>query len=193
MADVAPVSVNYSRLHKAAEKLGLTTDDVNNVLELSMNDTATWANKEAAKQLAQSLKVPYRSMRKRVRAKKGGRGRDAKIWFGVNEVSLRYLNPKQNGGGVTTTAKTVPGAFIGGYKLSLGVFKRTGEKRAMKSGASKGKKREVIEKQTLDIGDQSIALLEGSIVQQVETYYMDRIIFHFGRAAGPEATPLNLK
>jgi len=186
-------SIDFNDLHKAAEKMGLTEQDLNNIIRLAMDDTAKWANKQAAKRLGHTLKVPYPAMRKRVKAKKSGQGRDAKVWFGLNEISLRYLKPKEDSSGVTTTAKSVPGAFIGGYKLGLGVFKRTGEKREMKSGRYKGKKREVIEKQTLSIVGEAEAVLSTIVTEEVNDYYLERIVHYFGRHAGPNAEPLNLK
>lgn len=185
-------SIDWKELHNAAEKMGLTGQDVNNMLRLAMDDTAKWANKQAAKRLGQTLKVPYPAIRKRVKAKKSGQDRDANVWFGLNAVSLRYLKPKEDSSGVTTTAKSVPGAFIGGYKLNLGVFKRTGEKREMKSGRYKGKKREVIEKQKLSIVDQAEAVLSTIVTEEVNNYYMERVVHYFGRHAGPNAEPINL-
>ena len=186
-------SIDLRELHKAAEKMGLTHEDVQNILRLAMDDTARWANKQAAKRLGNELKVPYPAMRKRVKAKKSGQGKDAKVWFGINAVSLKYLKPKQTGDGVSTTAKSVPGAFIGGYELGLNVFKRTGEKRVMKRGRSKGKVREVIEKQELTIADEATEILSTVVTEEVNDYYLERVVHYYGRTAGPEAQPLKLK
>lgn len=183
MSASGPITFDVSELEKVAASMGLFEDDVKEILRLAMDDTAMWANKESAKDLGRALSVPYPVMRKRIKAKKSGVGKDARIWYGINAVGLKYLKPKQDGAGVTTTAKSIPGAFIV-PKLNSHVFKRTGEKRTMTRGNYRGQVREVIAKQELSVADQATVILGAIVTPKVSAYFMDRLFFYLDRFGG---------
>ena len=194
MTAQAPITFEVQELEKVAVSLGLDAEHLKEILRLAMDETAMWANKESAKELGQALSVPYPAMRKRIKAKRVGRGMSARIWYGINALDLKYLKPKQNGSGVTTKAKTVPGAFIGSYeKLNSHVYKRTGEKREMRRGTYRGKVREVIAKQSLDINQTAGLVLENLVTPKVADHFMDRLFFYLDRFSGKaEGTSRNL-
>ena len=178
-----PITFDYSQLEKVAASAGLTDDDLKEALRLAMDDTAMWANKESAKDLGRALNIPYPTMRKRVKAKKAGTGREARVWFGINAIGLKYLKPKADGSGVSTTANKVPGAFIV-PKLNSHVFKRTGEKRTMTRGNYKGQVREVIARQELSVADQASAILSTIVTPKIAEHFMDRLFFYLDRFSG---------
>ena len=183
MSAPGPITFDVSELEKVAASSGLTPDEVKEILRLAMDDTAMWANKESAKDLGRALSVPYPVMRKRIKAKRSGKGKDARIWYGINALGLKYLKPKQDGSGVSTTAKSVPGAFIV-PKLNSHVFKRTGEKRTMTRGNYRGQVREVIAKQELSVVDQATVILGNIVTPKVAEHFMDRIFFYLDRFSG---------
>lgn len=183
MAESGPITFDISELEKVAASLVLDQNEVKEILRLAMDDTAMWANKESAKDLGRGLGVPYPTMRKRIKAKKAGVGKDARIWYGINALALKYLKPKQTDGGVSTTAMSVPGAFIV-PKLNSHVFKRTGEKRTMTRGNYRGQVREVIEKQELSVADQATVILGSIVTPKVSAYFMDRLFFYLDRFSG---------
>jgi hypothetical protein len=183
VSESGPITFDISELEKVAASLTLAPDEVKEILRLAMDDTAMWANKESAKDLGRGLGVPYPAMRKRIKAKKAGVGKNARIWYGINAIGLKYLKPKQTGGGVSTTAMSVPGAFIV-PKLNSHVFKRTGEKRTMTRGNYRGQVREVIAKQELSVVDQATVILGSIVTPKVAAYFMDRLFFYLDRFSG---------
>ena len=183
MSQSGPITFDISELEKVAASLVLDENEVKEILRLAMDDTAMWANKESAKDLGRALNVPYPAMRKRIKAKRAGQGGNARIWYGINAIGLKYLKPKEDGSGVTTTAKSVPGAFIV-PKLNSHVFKRTGEKRAMTRGNYRGQVREVIAKQELDVADQATVILGSIVTPKVAAHFMERLFFYLDRFSG---------
>ena len=167
----------------------ITMEELKEAIRLATKDTASWANKESAKDLGRELNVPYPAMRKRIKVKRrvitwtGSMG-EARIWYGINPISLKYLKPKQDGSGVTTSAKAVPGGFIS-EKMKRNVFKRTGSARLP------------IEKQTLDVEDKAASYLETNFEPKVSAYFMDRFFYYIdrmsGRAEGTTAAALGGK
>lgn len=167
---------DYSDFRKVKEWAGITMEELKEAVRLATMDTASWANKESAKDLGRELKVPYPAMRKRIKVKRrmitaGGSLATARIWYGINAVSLKYLKPKQDSSGVTTTATTVPGAFIS-QKMKQNVFKRKGDARLP------------IEKQTLDVEDRAATFLQTSFEPKVSAYFLDRFYFYIDRMSG---------
>lgn len=167
---------DYSDFRKVKEWAGITMEELKEAVRLATTDTASWANKESAKDLGRELKVPYPAMRKRIKVKRrmitgGSSLATARIWYGINAVSLKYLKPKQDASGVTTTAKAVPGAFIS-EKMKKNVFKRKGDARLP------------IEKQTLDVEDEAATFLQNTFEPKVSAYFLDRFYFYIDRMSG---------
>lgn len=169
---------DFGDFAKVKDWAGITMEELKEAVRLATQDTASWANKESAKDLGQELKVPYPAMRKRIKVKRrmttfAGSLATARIWYGINAVSLKYLKPKQDGAGVNTTAMNVPGAFIS-EKLKKNVFKRKGDARLP------------IEKQTLDVEDKAASFLATNFEPKVAAYFMDRFYFYIDRMSGNE-------
>lgn len=169
---------DFGDFRKVKEWAGITMEELKEAVRLATADTASWANKESAKDLGQELKVPYPAMRRRIKVKRrmmtfDGSLATARIWYGINAVSLKYLKPKQDGVGVTTTAKAIPGAFIA-RTMKGNVFKRTGPERLP------------IEKQTLDVEEKAASFLANTFEPKVSAYFMDRFFFYVDRMSGRE-------
>jgi hypothetical protein len=170
---------DFSDFRKVKDWAEITMDELKEAVRLATQDTASWANKESAKDLGRELQVPYPAMRKRIKVKRrmmtfDGALATARIWYGINALSLKYLKPKQDASGVKTTAKTVPGAFISD-KLKQNVFKR------------KGSARLPIEKQTLDVEAKAASFLQGTFEPKVSAYFLDRFFFYVDRMSGRES------
>lgn len=168
---------DYSDFRKVKEWAGLTMGELKEAIRMATEETAAWANKESAKDLAQELRVPYPTMRKRIKVKRrmvtsGGSLATARIWYGINNLSLKYLKPKQMEGGVQTQGKgIVMRAFIS-PKLKGHVFKRTGQSRLP------------IERQELSVEDKAASFLASNFEPKVSAYFMDRFFFYVDRLSG---------
>lgn len=150
---------------KVKDWAGITMEELKDAVRVATEKTAAWANRESAKDLGRELEVPYPAMRKRIKVKRrmvtfGGAMAEARIWYGINPVGLKYLKPKVIGDGVTTTAGDVPGGFISD-KLKRHVFKRRGPGRLP------------IDKQSLDVEGKAARYLEGTFEPKVAAYFVD--------------------
>ena len=170
---------DYSDFRKIKDWAGVTMDELKEAIRMATEETAAWANKESAKDLAQELRVPYPAMRKRIKVKRrmitgGSSLATARIWYGINALSLKYLKPKQLEGGVQTQGKgIVMSAFIS-PKLKGHVFKRTGPGRLP------------IERQELSVEDKAAQFLATNFEPKVADYYMDRFFYYIDRMSGKE-------
>lgn len=99
------------------------------------------------------------------------KNRSIRVWYGLNDIPLKNLNPVQNGSIVNAGPAKVAGGFIikaiGGGQ----VFKRVGSKRSMRSGSYKGKMRQPLKKQKYSIrqeGEQSARSLMDIMKRKLE-------------------------
>lgn len=111
--------------------LGVLKKDVKAAIFEASTKINAWAGREGAKGIAAATGVPYRGMRKRVRAKVryqsvGGAFPEARIWFGLNDVPWKFLSPRQTRRGVKSTVGSRDSAFIG---TGRHVFVRRGKER----------------------------------------------------------------
>jgi hypothetical protein len=104
----------------------------------------------AVEKIANFTKVPATAIKKASRVTVTSRDRGLRVWFGLNPVSLKYLNPKQTPTGVTAGPANIPGGFIS-KKLGGHVFVRKGLKRPAPAGVYEGQMRQALKKEYWDI------------------------------------------
>jgi hypothetical protein len=79
----------------------------------------------AIREMAQKTGVPTAVLKKMTRVKVSNKRDFMRVWFGLNPLNLRDLNPKQDSSGVTAGPARVASGFIV-KKLKGNVFKRKG-------------------------------------------------------------------
>ena len=120
---------NWSQIR---DLLGVLQKDMKAALRTSIRQTGQWANKEGARGLAKATNIPLKTLRQGLRIKfqyQSVKGfATARLWYGLNSVSLKYLGARQLKKGVRARGETITGAFISG-DLGGHVFKRIGTAR----------------------------------------------------------------
>ena len=170
---------DYSDFRKIMAWSELTMEDMKSSIRRATDDTANWANKSAANDLARELNLPYPVLRKRVKMKRrmitgGGKLATARIWYGINDISLKYLKPKQEEGGVFTSGA---GIIMRGFispTLDGHVFKRTGRGRLP------------IQKQNLSVEHKAWNYLVTTYEPKLSAYFMDRFYFYIESLSGKD-------
>ena len=156
--------LDFDGLDKFVKAQGATTAQFQAALRSTLTKVAKWARTRARRALAQELKVPQRAMgvrTKAVSARASPGGLAAKVWFGLNALSLTHLNPKKSGKGMTTAASGyVAGAFQSKTNKRSPVFRREGPKRTMTKGSSVGRSKQPIVKVQTSILHKSLAYLD---------------------------------
>lgn len=131
---VIEVSAN---INQAIADLSATEDQVRKALNSTMGKMASWLRTRAVKGLSAELKLQqkilrYRLRQYRLRGRVSISGVDgaAKVWFGLNDIPLARLKPKQTKEGVTAMGgRSVKGAFIANMFGRPQVLKRVGKAR----------------------------------------------------------------
>lgn len=112
--------------------LGVLQKDMKAALKTAVRQAGQWANREGARRLAKEANVPLKTLRQGLRLKfqyQSVKGfSTARLWYGLNDISLKYLGARQSGKGVRARGKTIPGAFIA-PTIKSHVFKRAGKER----------------------------------------------------------------
>ena len=112
--------------------LGVLQKDMKAALRVAVRQTGQWANREGARGLAKAVKVPLNVLRKGLRLKfqyQSVKGfSTARLWYGLNAISLKYLGLKQQNKGVRARSVTYKGAFIS-PTLGGHAFQRVGKNR----------------------------------------------------------------
>jgi hypothetical protein len=120
---------DWSRLR---DLMGVLQKDMKAALKTAVRQTGQWANREGARGLAKAVKVPLNVMRKGLRIKfqyQSVKGfSTARLWYGLNAISLQYLGARQQAKGVRARNVTYKGAFISS-PLGGGAFQRVGKSR----------------------------------------------------------------
>jgi hypothetical protein len=155
-----------------AALFGLSDYQLKGVLETVNKKTLTWANKESAKGLGGVLKIPYKTVRERMRMK--FKVQNGILWYGLNRLSAKYGQPLVTGGGVSVGGSYHPNAFRVN-SLEGHIFERDGRRGEITSGKNKGKIRERISKVRVPIEDKAMAYLEGFSID-VQDYFMELFI-----------------
>lgn len=112
--------------------LGVLQKDMKTALRNAVRQTGQWANREGARGLAKATNVPLNILRKGLRVKfqyQSVKGfSTARLWYGLNDISLKYLGAKQQKKGVRARKTTYKGAFVSG-PLGGHTFERVGKAR----------------------------------------------------------------
>jgi hypothetical protein len=112
--------------------LGVLQKDMKSALRMATRKTGVWANREGARGLAKASNVPLKNLREGLRIKfqyQSVKGfSTARLWYGLNAISLKYLGVRQQKKGVRARGQSIHGAFVSN-KLNGHVFKRSGSKR----------------------------------------------------------------
>lgn len=124
MIELRPALIGLDRI---AGRLDATPAQVDRALRITVNRMAGWVRRKSARALSNELKVALDVLRVRMRTLRssGATGRKAKLWFGLNPLALKYLEPRAVAKGVKAGPLYVKGAFMAKGQ----VFKRRGRKR----------------------------------------------------------------
>lgn len=126
-------------------------------LKRTLNKMAKWMSIRTVRGLSSELALTQKILRRRLKKStivQSDSGFSIRLFYGLNDIALIHLNPRQTQKGVTASKRKVDGAFISKRKNQ--VFKRT------------GKARLPIEKQVEIIKPQADAYLEGVEFNSVE-------------------------
>jgi len=125
----------------------------------------------AVEKIANYTRVPASGIMKGARVKVSeNSNRGLRVWFGLNPVSLKYLNPVQSPEGVTAGPAKVPGGFIS-KKMGGHVFVRKGLNRQATSGIYEVKLRQGLTKEYWDIrksGLEAVKYVNNALLQSFE-------------------------
>ena len=117
---------------RVKDLLGVLQKDMKAALKTAVRQTGQWANREGARGLAKATNTPLNVLRKGLRFKfqyQSVKGfATARLWYGLNAISLKYLGARQQKKGVRARGNTYQGGFISGA-LGGHAFKRVGKGR----------------------------------------------------------------
>lgn len=118
--------------NRIKDLLGVLQKDMKAALRTAVRQTGQWANREGARGLAKATNVPLNVMRKGLRIKfqyQSVKGfSTARLWYGLNEISLKYLGARQQKKGVRARGNTYKGGFVSSA-LDGHAFQRVGKER----------------------------------------------------------------
>lgn len=120
---------DWSRIR---DLLGVLQKDMKAALRVAVRQTGQWANREGARGLAKACNVPLGVLRKGLRLKfqyQSVKGfATARLWYGLNSISLKYLGTRQTRKGVTSRGTSYQSAFVS-QALQGHTFKRVDKER----------------------------------------------------------------
>lgn len=128
------LSHNGEEFQNLADKLGATDDQIDKALGSTLNRMSKWMLTQSVRGLSSTLRIQQKILRRRLKTfrMQGTSGRrQAKVWYGLNDIDFADLNPRKRPGGVSTDGGYyMPDAFIGRSKRSgrVKVFKRRTDK-----------------------------------------------------------------
>lgn len=162
---------------RVKDLLGVLQKDMKAAIRTATRQAGQWANREGARKLAKETKVPLKNLRKGLRLKfqyQSVKGfATARLWYGLNDVSLKYLGAKQQKKGVRASGETIKGGFIaptiGGH-----AFKRA------------GKERLPIVRQDRKIADKGTAFLQ-QFESEVAAKFVEFFFLALDKATGRDA------
>lgn len=114
-------------LERIAGQLDATPKQVDRALRITTNRMAAWLRRKAGRELSKDLRVGLDVLRYRMKSLRRGfaGNRGSKLWFGLNPLAVKYLDPRQVARGV----KAGPTFTRGGFMAKGQVFKRRGRER----------------------------------------------------------------
>lgn len=117
---------------KVKNLLGVMQKDMKSALRTAVRQTGQWANREGARGLAKATNTPLKVLRQGLRVKfqyQSVKGfSTARLWYGLNSISVKHLGAKQQKKGVRARGATYRGGFIS-PKLGGHAFQRVGKAR----------------------------------------------------------------
>jgi len=128
MIRVTASSPDFQRI---ARQFHATEAQIHSAIKKAVARTTKWAAAEAPRRVAKAVSVAAKIIKDRVRftiiLDRDGYGR---VWFGLNQISLGKLNPRQSRSGVTVGGRRIPGAFLATMPNGhMGVYVRRGNQR----------------------------------------------------------------
>lgn len=121
--------VNPAELDRLIRDVGAIQSDAEKALKSTLIKMARWLKTRSVKGLSVQLQMKQNIIRRRLRAtrvRETASGAETKVWYGLNNVGVVWLNPKQNGRGVSASGgRQYDQAWIGKHQ----VFKRRGKSR----------------------------------------------------------------
>lgn len=114
------------------ELLGVLQKDMKAALRTAVRQTGQWAKREGARGLAKATSTPLNVLRKGLRIKfqyQSVKGfSTARLWYGLNDISLKYLGAREQKKGLRARGVTYKGGFISSA-LDGHAFQRVGKER----------------------------------------------------------------
>ena len=147
--------VDAAELDRLIRDVGAIESDAEKALKSTLMKMARWLKTRSIKGLSNKLQMQQKIIRRRLRAirvRETADGAQAKVWYGLNNVGVIWLKPKQNSAGVSASGRQYDHAWIGKHQ----VFKR------------RGKSRLPIDAVKEPIKDKADNYLESGIVNSVE-------------------------
>lgn len=151
MAGWLSLDLDTEQLDQIKLDLMATDAEVQKALRTTFTKMARWVRTRSALGLSRELEVKAAIIRRRIKTSMVRGGGGLRVWYGLDPISLKELNPRQTREGVTAGKHKRPGAFLS-ERLGGHVFKR------------EGKGRLPIKKQTLDIKDRADVFIEDEIL-----------------------------
>lgn len=161
--------------------LGVLQKDMKAALRTAVRQTGQWANREGARGLAKATNVPLNVLRKGLRLKfeyQSVKGfSTARLWYGLNSISLKYLGVRQQKKGVRSRGNTYKGGFV---SAALGghAFRRAGKER---------KPIVRLEQTIADKGMEFLADFESRVAAKFVEFFFAALDKAAGREAGESA------
>lgn len=118
--------------NRVKDLLGVLQKDMKNALRTAVRQTGQWANREGARGMAKATNVPLNVLRKGFRLKfqyqSVGGFSTARLWYGLNAISAKYLGAKSQKKGLRIRGNTYRGGFVSSA-LDGHSFRRVGKDR----------------------------------------------------------------
>lgn len=155
------INIDARQLERVVVDLAATETEARRALNSTLRRMASWVRTRSTRGLSAELAIQQKIVRRRIkstRLQRLGDGASVKVWFGLNQISLIWLQPRQSGAGVKAAGgRFVEGGFIAsGKRGGRQVFKR------------KGRARLPIEKQRAEIEPKANTFLESKVVKSAE-------------------------
>lgn len=155
------INIDARQLERVVVDLAATDAEVRKALNSTLRRMASWVRTRSARGLSGELAIQQKIVRRRIksaRLQRQGDGASVKVWYGLNPISLIWLQPRQSGAGV----KAAGGRFVDGGFISQG---KRGGRQVFKR---KGKARLPIEKQRAEIEPKAAGFLESRVLKAAE-------------------------
>lgn len=169
------IKFNPSDFEALGQEFTVFKGEIQEAVRRAVRSTTDRLRDETIRELVQVSGLRVSAIRQRMFLRYRYKDSYGRIWFGLSPVSLSLLSPRKTAGGVRAGPVTVAGGFMAPEFAGRNVFKRTGEKRLMKSGRYKGKLREAIAKQFYDIKDMGEDVIRQKVEPVIESIFNEEL------------------